>query len=102
MDYVIITNRFWNEFEVTREQADIFVKQWDIKAWDVREKWEIVKQVVVESPKAPTEQVEQVKLSDLTIEDLRKEFFDAFWKEVPNNMKNNPEYIKKQLLSLIK
>lgn len=107
MDYVIITNRFWIEFEVTREQANIYVKQWDIKPYDVREKWEIKKEVVeiiepiIETP-VIKEEVKSIKLDDLTIEQLREEYKEAFWKEVSNNMKNNADYIKKQLLSLIK
>ncbi len=97
-DYVIITARTWNEFEVTREQALIFVKQWDIRESDIREISE-VKEVKIEKPVV---EVKSVKLDDLTIEQLREEYKEAFWKEVSNNMKNNADYIKKQLLSLIK
>lgn len=100
-DYVIITARTWNEFEVTRDQALIFVKQWDIRESDIREISEVVKTPEVKIEK-PVVEVKSVKLDDLTIEQFREEYKEAFWKEVSNNMKNNADYIKKQLLSLIK
>jgi hypothetical protein len=51
---VKIINRYWIEFEVTLEQAQAFVRAWDIKRtdiYDINEKEEVKEEVKTSKPK---------------------------------------------------
>lgn len=107
MDFVKIKNKFWNEFMVPREKADDMVKNRSINFYDISEieevKPAIEKSEVTESNKievkVESKGVQDVKLNDLTIEELRNEYNSVFWKEIAPRYKNDAEYIKSKLLT---
>ena len=109
---VIITNKFWYEFEVSRKEAMAYVKAWDILPENVVPVKNTIKNTVAKpvknieviddedtSEKTADTETFGIDVSTLDLVWLQKEFAENFGKPVPPNKRNDMEWIKAKLVS---